>query len=75
MTFLRCAQECAHRLVAIGILTIEELIATQDIRGKATVFNRRHRKVALAKNSSGSHVLARLQTRGEVAEWPKAAVC
>jgi hypothetical protein len=38
VTFLRCAQECAHAIVTIGVFGIVELIASQDISGKAAVF-------------------------------------
>ena len=38
VTFLQCAQECAHAIVTIGISTIVELITIQDISGKAAVF-------------------------------------
>jgi len=36
--FLRCAQECAHPIVKIGVLGIVEPIASQDMSGKAAVF-------------------------------------
>jgi hypothetical protein len=76
--FLQCAQQCAHRIVKICVLGIVEPIASQDVSGKAAVFlTGVIENPPRQKNSSGSQALpgVHLQTCGEVAEWPKAAVC
>jgi hypothetical protein len=47
VTFLQCAQECAHSMVTISLPRIAEPIAAQGISGKAAVFSsRRHRQNA-----------------------------
>ena len=48
MTFLQCAQKCAHSMVTISIPRIAEPIAAQGISDKAAVFQ----TVIIAKSPS-----------------------
>jgi len=47
MIFLQCAQECAQPIVTIHVFRIVELLASQDVIVKATVFQKHAFKIRL----------------------------
>ena len=59
MMFLQCAQECAQPIVTIDVFRIVELLASQDVIIKATVFQKHAFEIRLhQENSPDPQVLA-----------------
>ena len=79
VTFLHCAQQCAHPIAAIGLHRNLELVARHGLSVKAAVFQTGIIcELALHRNICRIRKCLRavyLQFCGEVAERLKAAVC
>ena len=52
VTFLRCAQECAHSIAAIRDRRLAEPIVDSRLKAKATVFRKRASKIRLRRKNS-----------------------
>ena len=77
-TVLHCAQKCALTIASISGPRIAEVVLDSRLRPKATVFQKYASEIRLHEKIHGICKCLRgvyLQTRGEVAERLKAAVC